>query len=203
VILVVGRDVILVGRDVILVEKRNQPNKVPSGRDIGRQGRDIGTQNRKFNNMANTYTQIHIQAIFAVKKRTGLIQKEWKDELYKYITGIIQSYDHKLLAINGMPDHLHLFFGMRPIQSISDLMQHVKQDSSGFINQKKFIKEKFEWQEGFGAFSYSKSQATNVISYVQNQEAHHRKITFLDEYKKFLEKFEVDFDEQYVFKALE
>ena len=153
--------------------------------------------------MANTYTQIHLQAIFAVKKRTGLIQKEWKDELYKYITGIIQAQDHKLLAINGMPDHLHIFFGMRPIQSLSDLMQDIKQDSSKWISQKKFIKEKFEWQEGFGGFSYSKSQASRVIAYVQNQEAHHRKITFLDEYKKFLENFEVDYDEQYIFKAPE
>jgi putative transposase len=153
--------------------------------------------------MANTYTQIHLQVIFAVKKRTGLIQKEWKDELYKYITGIMQAQDHKLLAINGMPDHLHVFFGMRPIQSLSDLMQDIKQDSSKWINQKKFIKEKFEWQEGFGAFSYSKSQASRVIAYVQNQEVHHRKITFLDEYKKFLEKFGVDYDERYIFKPPE
>jgi putative transposase len=95
--------------------------------------------------MANTYTQIHLQVIFAVKKRTGLIQNEWKDELYKYITGIVQAQEHKLLAINGMPDHLHIFFGMRPIQSLSDLMQDVKQDSSRWINNKNFTKEKFEW----------------------------------------------------------
>ena len=150
--------------------------------------------------MANTYHQIHIQGIFAVKKRSGLIQKEWRDELYKYVTGIIQTYDHKLLAINGMPDHVHVFFGMRPTQSLSELMQHIKQDSSKWINEKKFINEKFEWQQGFGAFSYSKSQASRVITYVQNQEIHHRKITFLDEYKKFLEKFEVDYNEQYLFK---
>ena len=153
--------------------------------------------------MANTYHQIHIQAIFAVKKRTGLIQKEWKDELYKYITGVIQMHDHKLLVINGMPDHLHVFFGMRPTQSLSDLMQDVKGGSSKWINEKKFIKAKFEWQEGFGAFSYSKSQASRVITYVQNQEIHHRKITFLDEYKKFLEKFEVNYDERYIFKEPE
>ncbi|MEP7319172.1 MAG: IS200/IS605 family transposase [Panacibacter sp.] len=153
--------------------------------------------------MANTYTQIHLQTIFVVKKRTALIQQEWKDELYKYITGIIQAYDHKLLAINGMPDHLHIFFGMRPTQSLSDLMQQVKQDSSKWINQKKFIKEKFEWQSGFGAFSYSKSQASNVIVYVQNQEVHHRRITFLDEYKSLLEKFQVDYDERYIFKDAE
>jgi len=95
--------------------------------------------------MANTYTQIHIQAIFAVKKRTGLIQEPWKDELYKYITGILQAPTHKLLAINGMPDHVHIFFGMRPIQSLSDLLQDIKQDSSAWINKKKFIKDKFEW----------------------------------------------------------
>lgn len=153
--------------------------------------------------MANTYHQIHIQAIFAVKKSTGLIQKEWKDELYKYITGVIQMNDHKLLAINGMPDHLHVFFGMRPTQSLSDLMRDVKGGSSKWINEKKFIKAKFEWQEGFGAFSYSKSQASRVITYVQNQEIHHRKITFLDEYKKFLEKFEVNYDERYIFKEPE
>jgi len=153
--------------------------------------------------MANSYTQIHLQVIFAVKKRTGLIQKEWKDELYKYITGIVQAHEHKLLAINGMPDHLHVFFGMRPIQSLSDLMQNIKQDSSKWVNQKKFIKEKFEWQEGYGAFSYSKSQVSRVISYIQNQESHHRKITFLDEYKKFLENFGVDYDERYIFKAPE
>ena len=152
--------------------------------------------------MANTYHQIHIQGIFAVKKRTGLIQKEWRDELYKYITGIIQAYDHKLLAINGMPDHVHVFFGMRPTQSLSELMQHIKQDSSKWINEKRFVNEKFEWQQGFGAFSYSKSQASRVIAYIQNQEIHHRKITFLNEYKRFLEKFEVDYDEQYIFKEL-
>jgi len=142
--------------------------------------------------MANTYTQIHIQVIFAVKKRTGIIQQEWKDELYKYITGIVQRNSHKLLAINGMPDHIHLFFGMRPIQSLSDLVQDIKGNSSKWINEKKLIREKFEWQEGYGAFSYSKSQAPKVVTYVQNQEAHHRKIIFLEEYKNFLDKFEIE-----------
>jgi len=153
--------------------------------------------------MANTYTQIHIQAVFAVKNRTGLIQGRWKDELYKYITGIIQTHDHKLLAINGMPDHLHVFFGMRPIQSLSELMQDIKGSSSKWINEKKFIKEKFEWQQGYGAFSYSKSQVSTVIAYIQNQELHHQKLTFLEEYKSFLEKFEIDYDERYIFKELE
>jgi putative transposase len=153
--------------------------------------------------MANTYTQIHIQTIFAVKRRTALIQKEWKDELYKYITGIIRTYDHKILAINGMPDHLHIFFGMRPVQSLSDLMQDVKGSSSKWINEKRFIKDKFEWQEGYGAFSYSKSQASKVIAYIQNQETHHKKVSFLNEYKTFLVKFEVDYDDRYIFKELE
>lgn len=153
--------------------------------------------------MANTYTQIHIQAIFAVKKRTGIIQKEWKDELYKYITGIIHEHNHRLLAMNGMPDHLHLFFGMRPSQSLSDLMQDIKGGSSKWINDRKFIKERFEWQEGYGAFSYSKSQSPSVINYVQNQEAHHSKLSFLEEYKKFLIKFDIEYDERYVFKEME
>ena len=153
--------------------------------------------------MANTYTQIHIQTVFAVRKRTGLIQKEWKDELYKYITGIIQAYDHKVLAINGMPDHLHVFFGMRPTQSLSNLMQDIKGSSSKWINDKKFTKERFEWQEGFGAFSYSKSQVSNVIEYVHNQELHHQNFSFLEEYQKLLAEFEVDFDERYIFKPLE
>jgi putative transposase len=153
--------------------------------------------------MANTYTQIHIQAIFAVKKRTGLIQSEWKNQLYKYITGIIQTNKHKLLAINGRPDHLHVFFGMRPDQSLSDLMQDIKGSSSKWINDKQFIKDHFEWQGGYGAFSYSKSQVSNVIAYIQNQEIHHRKTTFLDEYEEFLKKFEIDYDEKYIFRPLE
>jgi REP element-mobilizing transposase RayT len=153
--------------------------------------------------MPNTYTQIHIHAVFAVKRRTGLIKNEWKDELYKYITGIIQSYKHKLLAINGMPDHVHTFFGMRPTQSLSELMQDIKGSASKWINDNKLVKDHFEWQEGYGAFSYNKSQVSNVISYIQNQEDHHRKLTFIDEYKKFLDNFSIDYDERFIFKPLE
>ena len=153
--------------------------------------------------MTNTYTQIHIHAIFAVQKRIGLIQNEWRDELYKYITGIIQVHNHKLLAINGMPDHIHIFFGMGPTQSLSDLMQDVKGSSSGWINKQKFCQGRFEWQEGYGGFSYSRSQVSSVIHYIQNQEKHHRKRTFLEEYEDFLKKFEVDYDERYVFKPIE
>jgi len=152
--------------------------------------------------MTNTYTQIHIQFVFAVKYRKGLIGEEWKDELYKYITGIIKNNKHKLLIINGMPDHIHILIGMRPTQSVSDLMQDIKGDSSKWINGKKFMKEKFEWQEGYGAFSYGKSQIKNVISYIENQEKHHRKKTFKEEYIEFLQKFEIDYNEQFIFKDL-
>ncbi|MCD4792106.1 MAG: IS200/IS605 family transposase [Bacteroidales bacterium] len=152
--------------------------------------------------MANTYTQIHIQTIFAVQNRQCLIQPDWKDELYKYITGIIQNYDHKLLQINGMPDHIHIFFGMRPKQSLSDLMKKVKEDSSGWINKKGFLRNHFSWQAGFGAFSYAKSQVPNVIRYIQNQEKHHKKETFIEEYLNFLKAFEIDYDERYIFKPV-
>ena len=152
--------------------------------------------------MANTYTQIHIQTVFAVQNRFCVIRNSWKDELYKYITGIVQDYDHKVLAINGMPDHLHILIGLRPTQSLSDLMQDVKGSSSKWINQKRFTKGKFSWQEGFGAFSYGKSQITQVIDYIKNQELHHQKRTFLEEYKDFLEKFEVDFDQRFIFQEV-
>ena len=153
--------------------------------------------------MANTYTQIHIQSIFAVQNRRSLILKDWKDELYKYITGIIQNHGHKVLQINGMPDHIHILFGFRPTQSLADLMQMVKQDSSIWITEKGFVKGKFNWQSGYGAFSYSKSQLPRVIRYIQNQEKHHKKITFLEEYEELLRIHEVDYDKRYIFKAIE
>ena len=152
--------------------------------------------------MANTYTQIHIHFVFAVKFRHGIIQSKWKEDLYKYITGIIQNNNHKLLAINGMPDHIHILIGLRPAQSISDLMKDVKQSSSKWINDNKLAEGHFEWQEGYGAFSYSKSQINQVINYIQNQELHHKKKTFKEEYLDFLEKFEIDYDEKFIFKEL-
>ncbi len=152
--------------------------------------------------MANTYTQIHIQAVFSVQNRDCIIKKEWETELYKYITGIIQNHSHKLLAINGMPDHVHVFFGIRPTQSLSDLMQDIKGDSSKWINQKGFINGRFSWQEGYGAFSYSKSQVDRVIEYIRNQKDHHRKRAFAEEYLDFLEKFQVPYDKRYIFKPV-
>lgn len=148
--------------------------------------------------MANTYTQIHVQFVFAVKFRKGLINEQWKDRLHKYITGIVQSNNHKMLCINSMPDHIHIFIGMRPTQSISALIQNIKTETSKWIKQQK-LNSHFAWQEGYGAFSYSRSHVSNVIRYIQNQEKHHEKKTFLEEYRKMLEAFEVDYDKQYIF----
>ncbi|PKP44617.1 MAG: transposase [Bacteroidetes bacterium HGW-Bacteroidetes-13] len=153
--------------------------------------------------MANTYTQIHIQTIFAVQNRQSLIQPKWKDDLYKYITGIIQHNGHKMLQINGMPDHIHLLFGMSPVQALSDLIKQVKQDSSKWINQKGFTKGKFSWQAGYGAFSYSKSQLPRVITYIQNQENHHKTKTFGEEYLELLKTHEIKFNQLYIFKPIE
>jgi putative transposase len=150
--------------------------------------------------MANTYTQIYIQFVFAVKYREGMIDVSFKEELYHYISGIVHNNNHKLIAINGMPDHIHIFIGMKPTQSISDLMQDIKGSSSKWINEKKFLKSRFEWQGGYGAFSYAKSQLDAVIKYIVNQENHHKKKTFREEYLEFLKVFAVEYDERYIFK---
>ncbi len=152
--------------------------------------------------MANTYTQLHIQLVFAVKFRAALIQKEWKEKLHKYITGILQSNNHKLLQINSMPDHIHILIGLRPNQSLAALVQNIKTESTKWIKEQK-LSPSFAWQEGYGAFSYSKSHVDTVIRYIQNQEAHHKKETFLDEYRNFLKEFEIDVEEQYIFKEPE
>jgi len=153
--------------------------------------------------MANTYTQIHIHMVFAVQNHECIIKKSWKDELFKYMTGIIQNHNHKVLALNGMPDHVHILIGMRPTQSLSELMQDIKGDSSKWINQKGFVRGKFSWQEGYGAFSYSKSHVDKAIDYIKAQEKHHQKKSFMEEYREFLEKFEVDYDERYIFKEVD
>jgi putative transposase len=153
--------------------------------------------------MSNTYSQIHIQCVFAVKYRDAVISKTWKERLHKYIIGIINNNEHKMLAINSMPDHLHLFFGMRPNQSLSELMRLVKGDSSEWINKEKLVAGKFRWQDGYGAFSYSKSHTDAVVRYILDQEEHHKKMTFRDEYVDMLKKFEVEYDEKYLFTELE
>lgn len=152
--------------------------------------------------MANTYTQIHIQFVFTVKFRDCKISESWKNELYKYITGIIQNNGHKLISKGGISDHVHLLVGFKTKQAISSLMQDIKGNSSKWINEKKFLKSRFEWQEGYGAFSYGKSQLKTVIKYIENQELHHKKKTFREEFIEFLNKFEVEYDERYIFKDL-
>ncbi len=153
--------------------------------------------------MSNTYTQIHIHLIFAVKFRQGLINPTWKERLHKYITGIIQKNNHKVLQINSMPDHIHILIGLRPNQSLSSLVQNVKSESTKFINNEKLSLIKFEWQEGFGAFSNSKNQIPNIIEYIKNQEAHHSKKSFSEEYIEFLNEFEIDWNPEYIFKQPE
>lgn len=153
--------------------------------------------------MPNTYTQIHIHAVFAVQNRNSLISEDWETRLYQYITGIIQNHGHKLLIINGMPDHIHLLIGMRPTQSLSDLMRDVKGDSSRWINDNKFVLGKFSWQEGYGAFSHSKSQIPDVVNYIQMQKIQHKKLKFIEEYTQLLTNFEIDFNEEYLFKSVE
>ena len=153
--------------------------------------------------MANTFSQIYIQVVFAVKGRENLISKDWKDELYMYITGICKNNHQKLIAINGVSDHIHIFIGLKPSMAISDLVKDIKAYSSRFINEKQWIKGKFSWQEGYGAFSYGHSQLDTVIKYIQNQEAHHATKTFKEEYLEFLAKFEVEYDEKYLFEFYE
>lgn len=150
--------------------------------------------------MANTYSQIYIQIVFAVQNRDALIDYSWENELYKYITGIVQNKEQKLIAINGIPDHIHILIGMKPTCNLSDLVREIKKSSNIFIYEKRLSKFSFKWQEGFGAFSYSHSQLGNVVSYIQNQKEHHKKATFKDEYLEFLEKFEIEFDGNYLFK---
>lgn len=152
--------------------------------------------------MPNTYTQLYIHCVFAVKYRAAMIQADWEDRLHKYITGIVQHNGHKMLAINSMPDHLHLFVGLNPNQSISELMRQVKGDSSEYVNKEKFTKRKFYWQEGYGAFSNSRSQIDGVVKYILNQKQHHSNKTFRDEYLIMLKDYAVEYDVKYIFQDL-
>ncbi|MFD2034221.1 IS200/IS605 family transposase [Belliella marina] len=153
--------------------------------------------------MPNTYTQIYIQIVFAVKGRQYLISKNKREELHKYITGIVQNRGHKMLSIFAMPDHVHLLVGLKPNISISDLVRDIKSGSSKHINDNNWVVGKFNWQEGYGAFSYSKSQIDNVVKYILNQEEHHKTRTFKEEYIDFLVKFEIEYDEKYLFEWIE
>ncbi len=150
--------------------------------------------------MGDTYTQLYIQLVFAVKGRSNFIQNAWEEELYKYITAVLQNDRHKMLAINGMPDHIHIFLGLNPAFSISDLVKDIKRAGNNWINKKGFTKGKFEWQSGYGAFSYGKSQIDQVCKYVLNQKTHHAKLSFKDEYINLLKLFEIDFKDEYLFE---
>ena len=151
--------------------------------------------------MANTYTQIYIHVVFAVEGRQNLISSENNDELQKYIAGIVSGQKQKLIAINNMPDHVHTLIGLKPDLALSDLVRDIKAGSSGFINRQRWVRGRFGWQEGFGAFSYSRSQLDTVIRYIQNQQKHHAKKSFRDEYVELLEKFGVAYDKRYIFKT--
>jgi len=152
--------------------------------------------------MANTYSQIYIQIVFAVEGRQNLIDPKHNDELQKYMTGIVTAQRQKLIAINNMPDHAHILIGQRPDSALSDLVGDLKSGSTNFINRQRWIKGRFNWQEGFGAFSYSRSQLDAVIRYVKNQQKHHQRHSFRDEYIKLLDRFDVPYDERYIFKSV-
>ncbi len=149
--------------------------------------------------MPNTYTQLYIQFVFAVKNRNALVHPSWKDDLYKYITGIVQNNKSKLIAINGMQDHIHIFMGYKPSVSIPDLIKDIKVASSLWINENKLSKNKFAWQEGYGAFSYSQSQIDSVVQYIQDQELHHQKKSFKEEYLQVLKNFQIEYEHKYLF----
>jgi len=149
--------------------------------------------------MANTFSQIYLQFVFAVKNRQALIENEHKEELHKYITGLVQNRKAKMLAVNCMPDHIHLFVGYKPNVLISDFIKEIKVESNEFINEKKWINGRFCWQEGYGVFSYSQSHIGNVIKYIKNQEVHHQKRNFRQEYHELLDKFQIPFEEKYLF----
>lgn len=153
--------------------------------------------------MPGTFSQIYIQVVFAVKHRESLIHSSWEEELFKYITGIVQKRGQKMLAINGMPDHIHFLIGMKPSCCISDLVREIKKSSTELINEKKLSKYKFQWQEGYGAFSYSHSHLDNVIKYIANQKEHHKNKSFKDEYIDFLNQFEIDHKPEYLFEWID
>ena len=152
--------------------------------------------------MANTYHQIYLQTVFAVKYREAVLDKKWRSTVWGVIVNLINESNCKTILVNGVEDHVHCFLGLKPVVSVSELMKIVKAKSSKFINDNKLTKEHFEWQNGYGVFSYGHSQIDSVYKYIKNQEAHHKKQTFLDEYLEFLKKFKIEYDEQYIFKEL-
>jgi len=153
--------------------------------------------------MAGTYSQVYIQVVFAVNSRQNLISSNWKEDLNKYIAGKIKGKGHKSIIVNGTQDHVHTFIGLKPAVAISDLVRDIKNNSSKFINERRYVRGKFSWQEGYGVFSYSHSHISQVYNYILNQEKHHQKRTFKQEYLEMLKKFEIDYNEKYLFKWIE
>lgn len=153
--------------------------------------------------MSGTFSQIYIQVVFAVKHRESLIQLNWEDKLYKYITGIVQRKEQKMLAINGVADHIHFLIGMKPNCNLSDLVREVKKSSNEYVREQQLTTHPFRWQEGFGAFSYSQSNFGNIIEYIKRQKEHHQKQNFKDEYTSLLKNFEVDYKDEYLFDWIE
>lgn len=153
--------------------------------------------------MPDTYSQIYIQIVFAVKSRKALINNAWEERIYKYITGIVQNNGQKMLSINGMPDHIHFLIGMKPTCCLSDLVREIKKSSNAFIKENNLSDFSFSWQEGYGAFSYSHSQLNNVIGYINNQKEHHKRKTFKEEYLEFLLNFNIEFKKEHLFEWIE
>ena len=153
--------------------------------------------------MANTYCKIYLHVVFSVRGRRNLIHKSWKDELHKYITGIVNGKEQKVYAIGGMEDHIHILLSIKPTIAVSDLIRDIKANSSKWINERGFAIGQFQWQEGFGAFSQAHAQLDSVIAYINNQEQHHKRKTFKEEYLEFLQNFNVDYDEKYLFDRID
>ena len=149
--------------------------------------------------MPGTFSQVYIQVVFAVKRRVNFIDPTWETAVYEYMAGIIRAKGQKLIIINGMPNHVHVFMGLKPVVAIADIVRDIKNNSSRFINERGFLQEKFSWQEGYGCFSYSHSHVQRVYNYILNQKAHHQKRSFKEEYVELLKRFEVPYDERYLF----
>lgn len=152
---------------------------------------------------AGTFSQIYIQLVFVVKGRENLLKKTFREEVFKYMSGIVKSKGQKSIIINGVEDHVHLFIGLKPSMRLSDLVRDIKNNTTNFINEKKFVPGRFAWQEGYGAFSYSQSHMDNVYQYIFNQERHHQKKSFKEEYRELLEKFQIDYKEEFLFDFYE
>lgn len=152
--------------------------------------------------MANSYNQVYIQAVFAVKYRRAVLHKEWRHQVFAVMGNLINETGCKTMIVNGVEDHVHLFFSLKPTLSLAEVMKVVKAKSSKFINESGFLSHRFEWQRGYGVFSYSQSAVKNVFNYIERQERHHAKKSMKEEYIEYLERFEIEYDEKYIFEEL-